>query len=344
MEGGYLTYGSDVRWFRVDERERTVLAITDASPKRALSVRALEDGRLLWSLSAVCPTNLHKYRIGCSLAVDTEHIYPQVNGLDVSNGYLLLWRNNGGIEIWKRANDVVQASASIASPLRQPSPLAATASQLKQSPFTLDAKDRPRDLRGVYLPHGFLPSFTGAPFRITRFKAPWLAAVDVEAAHVVRLYDVEQGILLRCFDLDAIIQDNARGQQPWLSVLFDIDLSSEYLCACFDFAIVVVPLYDNEFIGPSVGNKIPAFVYVEDQGPFEVKQTALQLKKRTDQDLSGTDGGTVLTDKNLSAVKVSGTDALEPHSVVPPSPESTEEESMALVRPSARWTSCFLAG
>ena len=104
----------------------------------------------------------------------TDPFRHSTNALDLSDGYLLLWRNNGGIEIWKRANDVVHASASMASPLREPSPLAATATQLKQSPFALDAKARPRDLRGVYLPHGFLPSLTGMPFRLTRFVAPWL--------------------------------------------------------------------------------------------------------------------------------------------------------------------------
>lgn len=54
-EGGYLAYSSDVRAFRVDEQEQTIIAVTEASPKRALSVRAIEDGRLLWSLPAVRP-------------------------------------------------------------------------------------------------------------------------------------------------------------------------------------------------------------------------------------------------------------------------------------------------
>ncbi|EKM53006.1 uncharacterized protein PHACADRAFT_259176 [Phanerochaete carnosa HHB-10118-sp] len=314
-EGGYLSYSSEVRWFRVDELERTVLAITETSPDRTLSVRALEDGKLLWSL-------------------------PAVNNLDLSNGCLLLWRNNGGIEVWKRANDVVKASTPVASPLREPSPLAATASQLKQSPFALD---KPRDLRGVYLPHAFLPSFTGAPFRIARLKAPLLAAVDIEAAHVVRLYDVDQGVLLRCFDLDVIIHDNVRDQQPAQFVLLDIDLSPEYLCVCFDSVVVVVPLYDDGTGGPSAGNKTPAFVYVEDQGPFEVQRTVLQLSKDAAEDLSSGDGGIVLADKYVSAVKVSGADALEAHIAVPPPLQTTEEESRALIRPGARWTSGLIS-
>ena len=54
-EGGYLAYSSDVRAFKVDEEEQTVLVIVETVPKRTLCVNALEDGRILWSLPAVRP-------------------------------------------------------------------------------------------------------------------------------------------------------------------------------------------------------------------------------------------------------------------------------------------------
>ncbi|GJF00181.1 hypothetical protein PsYK624_164600 [Phanerochaete sordida] len=318
VEGGYLPYSSDVCTFRVDETERTVLAITATTPKRTLSVRALEDGRLLWSL-------------------------PAVNALDLSDGFLLLSRNNGGIEIWKRANDVVRAASSLASPLRAPSPLAATAAQLKQSPSALDASNPPRDLRGVYVPHGFLPSFTGVPFRITRLKAPWLAAVDLEAPHVVRLYDVAQGTLVRCLDFDAIIRANTAGQQPADFVLFDLDISGTHICACFESALVVVPLRSDDAPGGSAARKTRALVYMEDQGPFDVRQKAYQLSKRGANLDFSVPGGTIHTYKDLSALKVSGTDALEVHAVVPPSEETAEEISQALVRPGAHRSAGFIS-
>ena len=55
-EGGYLSYSSDVRSFKIDEQERTLLVITETTPRRTLSVHAIEDGRLLWSLPAVRPS------------------------------------------------------------------------------------------------------------------------------------------------------------------------------------------------------------------------------------------------------------------------------------------------
>ncbi len=53
QEGGYLTFEGDVRLFQIDESERTILAVTEISFKKVLTVRAVEDGRLLWSLADV---------------------------------------------------------------------------------------------------------------------------------------------------------------------------------------------------------------------------------------------------------------------------------------------------
>lgn len=55
-EGGYISFPQDtVRMFRVDEQERTILVLTGTggSYGYTLSVCALEDGRLLWSLPSV---------------------------------------------------------------------------------------------------------------------------------------------------------------------------------------------------------------------------------------------------------------------------------------------------
>lgn len=236
----------------------------------------------------------------------------------------------------------------MSSPLREPSPLAATATQLKQSPFTLEGKERRKDLRGFFVPHGYLPSFTGAPFRIHRFKGHWLAVVDVAASHVVQLYDVEKGILLRRFDLDAIVQDSSdKGTQVTQSVLLDIDLSSEYLCACFDSLIVVVPMYDDDPVGSTSNrHKISALIYSDNRAAFDLKKTIPQLAKAASTAGSNGHSDIVQEQRGLAHVRTSGTESLEPYVIGPPA-EEEETESQAVARPwpGARWSaSCFVSG
>ncbi|KIP03648.1 hypothetical protein PHLGIDRAFT_121393 [Phlebiopsis gigantea 11061_1 CR5-6] len=297
LEGGYCPYKSDVREFRLDEQERTILAIEETSPTPTMCVRAIESGKQIWSL-------------------------PTVTRLEVSGSFLLLWRDRGGIEIWKRAKDAVHASKLNESPLRIPSPLAATSEQLKLSPFTVDDTHRPSDFRGYYLPHGFLPSFTGQHFRITHFRAPLLAVVDGEAPRTIQLYDVEQGTLLRRFDLDAIVRDNTQGLRPQDSVLFDIDLSETHLCACLDSALVVVSLQATDISGLSSSSdasaKIPAMVYIDGDHSAIARHRAYQLSKDGVSSMAGSEGAVVQTGESLSTVKVWGSDAMEGHSVVPP--------------------------
>jgi hypothetical protein len=262
--------------------------------------------------------------------------YLQVNVIEISDDFLLLWRNNGGVEIWRRARDVLSDSTNITSPLRKPSELAASASQLEES-MTIDSS---RDLRGVYVPHGFLPSFTGAPFRIARLRAPCLAVIGVEASHVIRLYDVVQGVLLRSFDLDAIIRANSPGLHPSHFVLLDLDLSAEYLCACFDCALVVVALYEDL----ASGRNVPAFVYTEEIDPAIARGSAWQASRSSESATQGTAGGTVFVWKNLSYVQMSGVDALEPYVVRPPTTVDANIDRRALVPPHIRWSSCFVSG
>ena len=251
----------------------------------------------------------------------------------------------GGIEIWKRAKDVVHG---LESPLNIPSPLAATSEQLKQSPLPIDATDRPSNLRGYYLPHGFLPSFTGLPFRTTHFRSPLLAVVDVEAPHTIQLYDVEEGILLRRFDLDAIIRDNTQNIHPQNSVLFDIDLSETHLCACLDSAIVVVSLEATDISGLSSSSKtttkIPALVYADGDEPLMVRNRAYKLSKDQASLEPESSGGVVHIGENWSTVKVWGSDAMESHSVVPPSTEPDPAETQALVRMNWQRPAGFISG
>ena len=53
IEGGYLSFGSAVRQFQIDEQWMLILAVIDGRERPAFVVRNLDDGKLLWSLSGV---------------------------------------------------------------------------------------------------------------------------------------------------------------------------------------------------------------------------------------------------------------------------------------------------
>ncbi|KAJ3525472.1 hypothetical protein NM688_g8397 [Phlebia brevispora] len=52
LEGAYMTFEGDVRLFEIDETERTIIAIVEKDFQRSLVVKAMEDGRELWSRPA----------------------------------------------------------------------------------------------------------------------------------------------------------------------------------------------------------------------------------------------------------------------------------------------------
>ena len=87
----------------------------------------------------------------------------------------------------------------MASPLEEPSPLAAIPSQLQHLPTAGEKKTNPTK-RGVYVPHGFLRPASGLPFLSYRFRGNLAAVVDMSALHTVMLYDIEKGTLLRSFN------------------------------------------------------------------------------------------------------------------------------------------------
>ena len=250
-----------------------------------------------------------------------------------SDGYLLLCRNYREVEIWRRASDIAEMKTPRTSPLTEPSPLAATPALLAQAPFAVDSEDRPSNLRGFYLPHGLLSSPV-LPYRIIRPKASLLAAIPAETPHIVHLYDMSQGYLLRSFDLDAIVRANSQGIQVHRFALFDIDLSPDHLCACFNGAVVIVPLHAADLASSSAAVsktvKAPALVFVDNQSPQESHKEAFTIRKDLLSDRTGTEGCVMSpTAGELSYVKVAGVDALE--SIAPPEHESVETDHLAMI-------------
>lgn len=251
-------------------------------------------------------------------------------------------RRSGGIEIWRRARDTQRHPPATPTPLLNPSPLAVTDLQIKECPLSGERGDTNRELRGLYVPHGFLPSFTGAPFRISYTRAPLLAVVDAAAAHTVKLYDIAQGVLVRTFNLDAIILANSPHCQPLMFVLLEIDLSEDHLCVCFDNAIVVVPLDDDVTkIGSSSGRATRAMVLMDERVPPQLRSTVHQLTKVDRPDRTGTSGGLVLSQKDVGLIEVHGADAFEVYcTAAPPPVAETDIPNPQTVHPNP----CFTSG
>ena len=150
-----------------------------------------------------------------------------------SEGFLALARNNGGAEIWRRAD--ADPPAQTESPLRKPSPLALSQDQETWLQRTLSGGLVPS--RGRYVPHGFLSSFSGPCFRTYAFRLPTLAVVGYEEPHSVELYDVCRGTLIQKLNFDSLIASclepgRPQTQADWM--LLDIDLHDDLLCATFE--------------------------------------------------------------------------------------------------------------
>lgn len=231
-------------------------------------------------------------------------------------------RRSGGIEIWRRARDTQRHPPETPTPLLNPSPLAVTDLQIKECPLSGEHGDTSRELCGLYVPHGFLPSFTGAPFRVSHLRAPLLAVVDAAAAHTVKLYDIAQGVLVRTFNLDAIILANSPHSQPIIFVLLEIDLSEDHLCVCFDNAIVVVPLHDD--VTKIGGGGTRAMVLMDERVPPQLRSTLHQLTKVDGPDRTGSSSGHVLSQKDIALVEVRGVDAFEVYCTAAPPPVGAE--------------------
>lgn len=331
--GGYLWYGPDaIRSFKVDEQEQTVLAIKETHS--TLTVHAIEDGRLLWQIDSVCAKTI--YSRLCKLTPLLK-----VGKLDISDEFLFLWRGKTrGIEIWRRAGDAYSASTRMISPLRDPSPLAAIPSQLQQLPATGEKGTNPTK-RGVYVPHGFLRPTSGLPLLSYRFRRNLAAVVDMAALHTIVLYDIEKGTLVRSFDLDAIIRNDIGAQQlavdPVSFVLLDLDLSSEYLCVAFDWALVILPL--ETAVEASADR---AIVYIDRAlgTRLQVQQSVPRLIKTAVHSAEISPEYTILTHEDSSSVTVSCAHVSETFA----SSSTDLQEERDEWNPGHGWSPCFVSG
>lgn len=247
---------------------------------------------------------------------------------------------NQGIEIWRRAKDAKSASTKVTSPLREPLPLAAIGSQM-QEVYTVDQDETNPTKRGVYVPHGFLHPASDYRFLSYRFKGTLAAVVDISALHTVVLYNIEEGTLIRSFDLDMIIRNNLSTEElhvdPVSFVLLDLDLSSEYICAAFDWALVVIPL--ENAIDATAGR---AIVYV-DKVPgtrVEVQQSIPRLVNAPEDSTMGPREYAVQTQANSTFVTVSCAHTLRTFAV-----KSTDlQKERNLWNPGTHWSPCFVSG
>ncbi|EKM51760.1 uncharacterized protein PHACADRAFT_165090 [Phanerochaete carnosa HHB-10118-sp] len=312
-QGGYLWYGSDdVRYFKVDEQDQTVLAITATEPL-TLTVRDIEDGTLFWCLEGVTKVEL-------------------------TDRFMLVWGRRQGVEIWRRAN--YAPHEKVRSSLRELSTLSVLPSQLQQStpafaPETIWAK------RGVYVFHGFLRPTVGLPFLTYRFKGSLAAVVDTSEMHTVKLYNLEEGALVRSFDLNTIIHQNIGTQElrvePASFVLLDIDLSTDHLCVAFDWALVVVPLED----APAAGSVI---VFSDRRAPLDVRRSGPRLVRSEDRGTSKSATCSVLDRKNKVFTIPSGAGSQETFTVALPNTSGTNLTPEDAWRPGAEWSPCFVSG
>ncbi|KAH9918089.1 uncharacterized protein B0H18DRAFT_1032556 [Fomitopsis serialis] len=328
LEGGY-TSEDGVLHFKVDEEERTVLAVSRTG---GMSVHAMEDNRLLWRFSKD-----YLVRTRCEL----------------SNGFLVFPSKHRGIEIWRRSSDVFSPPSSMSSnrhaattPIADPSPSAALTFQLTEAAHaSTDFPPTSCDgLRGQYTPHAYI----GQPYvdtvRIFRVRFPVLAVMSIRDRNAVLLFDLVDGTLLRRigFGMERVLGAPAGFRPPPVSdrVVMDIDVSDAWITVCLHSAVIIVPrsgAVSNDEQTP------PTLVLAEDDPPQLLQDTAMQLEKVVDvQEYTGSLYMPQASSGSLACVP--GVDAMQKFKVVPPSESVQLANNQALVPVGGRHVpQCFVA-
>ncbi|GBE84157.1 hypothetical protein SCP_0601350 [Sparassis crispa] len=309
-EGGHQVGDSNgmdgVLHFKVDEEQRTIVAVSRSG---GLTVRAMEDNRILWSLG-----NDYIFRARCEL----------------SKGFLVFPSSRHGLEIWRRTADVELGSdvigETVLSPISGPSPAAALDFQFEASKLaasTHPSVNSAMRLRGQYTPHAYL----GHPFvnlvRIYRLRFPVLALMSALDRNAVLIFDVCEGVLLRRVSFEAF---------------HPID---KYLSVCLHSAVFMVPwrtsAQDSE-------GRTRAMVLAETDLPQDLQDASMQLRKVTvpNHHIS-TRHSDCRVDGNVACVP--GADAVEQFEIVPPSASTRlANNSQALVPIGAhRVPPCFVS-
>ncbi|GJE88810.1 hypothetical protein PsYK624_048970 [Phanerochaete sordida] len=312
-QGGYLWYGSDnVKQFKINEAEQTIIAVTGTESTPMLTVRALEDGRLLWSLEGV-------------------------DRIALSDEYLLVWGNGQGIEVWRVVEGAQASGTASPGPLREPSPLAASWLQLARAASAIVPEGN-RTNRGVYAPHGFLRPTNTLPFLTYRLKGKLAAVVEVSAMHTVNLWDLEEGVLVRTFDMNAILHPHVGGlpldTRPESFVLLDMDLTQEHLTVAFDWAIAIVSLREDI--------DIPTIVFMDRGAPLDVRWLSPRLIESAGHDETEAALCTVLDESSGVFTLPYRADAYKTFDVGQ-APADRHAEPEGPWRPNHEWSPCFVS-
>lgn len=172
----------------------------------------------------------------------------------------MIGRSTDDFEIWKHTQ------LTDVPPLAPPSPLAPLDSQLDQLRT---------DPNSLYIPHAALRN-ARLDWRARTLRGNILAAVPRHQPHSIHLYDLLRGELRQIIDIDALIRNDvsrAADPIPLFAVLSDIQLSEEYMCVCFDAAVVVVPLRPGaqDTAASSVAVKT-VMVYRDPLGPLDLRE------------------------------------------------------------------------
>ncbi|KAI0691501.1 hypothetical protein BC835DRAFT_115660 [Cytidiella melzeri] len=297
VQGGYTCFDDEIQEFAIDEDHGLLLALTAHG---LFVARTLDGDELVWSLSGVVQ-------------------FAQ------SGDSLLLWRGEntmGTIQVWRFADS---RSPVTVTPIVHPSQLAATEQQLQE--FEASSQTH-ASIHGGYIAHANLPIPPGG-WRTFAIFEPYLALVDRDHQHVIHIYDILRGELHQVIDLDPILIEQSAdyGDHCVLpSVLLDLQLSAKYLCACFDFAVIVARLRvagdaekENSVPGAvKSGVNKNAVLYEDTVHSYEVRGTLphperVPVWKST---ISRIDDVEIARHDNTSVAISAGADSLEEYRVV----------------------------
>ncbi|KZT71172.1 hypothetical protein DAEQUDRAFT_140769 [Daedalea quercina L-15889] len=346
LEGGY-TSEDGVLHFKVDDEERTVLAVSRSG---GMVIHAMEDNRVLWQFSKVpFMSRFIRYVLDPMPTQD----YVVRSRCEFSNGFLVFPGKYRGIEIWRRSSDVFSPipyitpdGRSVTTPICDPSPSAVLDFQFNEAAVA-SAQFPPtsRDgLRGQYTPHAYI----GQPYvdmvRIFRVHFPVLALMSIQERNAVLLFDLVDGTFIRriSFGMERVLGAPQGFRPPPVSdrVVMDIDVSDQWVVVCMHSAIILVP----REAGTDGGDQAPpTLVLAEDDPPQLLQDTAMQLEKIDDvQEYTGPLFMPQTSNGGLACVP--GIDAMQKFNVVPPAESVLEANNQALVHFGGRHVpQCFVA-
>ncbi|OBZ78452.1 hypothetical protein A0H81_02149 [Grifola frondosa] len=307
--------------FKVDEDQKTLLTVLYEG---GLTVRALEDKRLLWGLR--------------------KDYVPRCR-IEYAQGFLVFPNSMKGLEVWRRSYDALRRHRNdgeapfISTPVQEPSPVAAQTFQFRQAHHAAEQcsgihsalnAESLSVLRGHFTPHAYLSNLQVQPLTLYRLAFPHLVVISEEDYDAVLLFDIVTGVQLQRISWGSgqLIGRPSRCSLSELLVSrrMDIDVTDTYVLVCLIEAIVVVPRDRNHSSG-NTKEVVPQLVVLEEYlAPHVCQSTAKQVVKRNrwnhfcNSSVENMLGS--VADGNL--LRVEGASVTEPFDVVPSSSKILE--------------------